>query len=293
MKITEKLVNTIVIIIVIISIIIGIRSFKPIDLTSQFADLKSQITSTLLEISSVINSSLVVDDTQTFAPSPSPTPTPYVYHTPTAEQKKYILALGAILSKYNNETISTIKSNLEMPGIRPMMKDSWNTYDHISALATLDWLKTGGQSAEYDSAYQVLVLGNIISCKELSGTSPSTCEDSEIKSMYDIAKLVHEKVGSKSLLAWDYGHIINVSRFSYTLGYITEEEAWTYMVPAAMTIQKTYGSWEEFGTHYILGRAYWMRDMNTNIAQESILKYLLNPVNKTPWTTIDWKTDLK
>ncbi len=30
--------------------------------------------------------------------SPTPTPAPYVYHEPNGEQKKYLIALGAIIS---------------------------------------------------------------------------------------------------------------------------------------------------------------------------------------------------
>jgi hypothetical protein len=224
--------------------------------------------------------------------TPTPTPTPYVYHPPTQDQKNYALALGAILSQYNNENINALKSNLDPVGLRPMMNEWWGITNRQSAFEVLDWLKREGHRTEYNTVYDVLVRGNITSCKDLQDADQSLCRDSDIKEIHDIAKQVHDLAGDKTLVAWDYGRLISVARWCYTMGWLSEEEAWTYIMPAAIKIQSTYDSFVEFGRHYIYGRAYWMRDINANQQQENILKFLINEKNSSPWTTMSWETEL-
>lgn len=292
MKLTEKTTQLVLWIVLVGTLVVGILSF---DLskyknffTDSFADLRSQILNSATEIATVYNSQLVLSE-----PTPSPTPTPYVYHEPTQEQKNYALALGAILSQYNNENISSLKSNLNPAGLRPMMNEWWGITNRQSALETLDWLKREGHRTEYNNVYDVLVVGNVTSCQDLPDADLSLCRDSDIRDIHDIAKQVHDLAGDKTLIAWDFARLINVARWCYTMGWLSEEEAWTYIIPASIKIQTTYSSWEEFGRHYIYGRAYWMRDLNANRPQESILKFLINEKNSTPWTTMSWGVDLR
>ena len=289
MKLTEKTTQVGLWLVLGMALIIGALSFdlskyKNI-FSDSFASLSSQISNSVAELTTVYNSMEVVSEA-------TPTPTPYVYHPPTQEQKNYALALGAILSQYNNENINTLKSNLDPVGLRPMMNEWWGITNRQSAFEVLDWLKREGHRTEYNTVYDVLVRGNITSCKDLQDADQSLCRDSDIKDIHDIAKEVHDLAGDKTLIAWDYGRLISVARWCYTMGWLSEEEAWTYIMPAAIKIQSTYDSFEEFGRHYIYGRAYWMRDINANQQQENILKFLINEKNSSPWTTMSWETEL-
>ncbi len=296
MKFTERSSQLLFLLVFLFILLLGVFSFDLSKYQQGFfnlkqnlqADFSDKIVIFYQELANLSNSQSSVDDRL-----PTPTPTPYVYHLPTQEQKNYVLALGAILSQYNNENMTSLKSNLNPTGLRSMMNEWWGITDRQSALETLDWLKREGQRTEYNNVYDVLVVGNITDCKSLQDVDQRLCRDSDIKDIHDIAKQVHDLAGDKTLIAWDFARLINVARWCYSMGWINEEEAWTYIVPAAIKIQSTYSSFEEFGRHYIYGRAYWMRDLNANKQQENILKFLINEKNSTPWTTMSWQTDLK
>lgn len=291
MKLTERTVQVVLWISLVGALMVGLLSFDANryfrEMLTAVADWRAQVLRAATELTALYNTQLAETEN-----APAPTPTPYVYHPPTQEQKNYALALGAILSQYNNENISTLKSNLLPAGLRQMMSEWWGITNRQSALETLDWLKREGHRTEYNSVYDVLVVGGVTTCAALPDADQSLCRDSDIKAVHDIAKQVHDQAGDKTLIAWDFGRLIDVTRWCYTMGWLSEEEAWTYIIPAAIEIQETYNSWEEFGRHYILGRAYWMRDMNANGAQENILKFLINEKNATPWTTISWEVEL-
>lgn len=226
----------------------------------------------------------------------SPAP---LYHEPTEQQKTYLLAMGAILSATNHENTTTLKSNLEITSLKALLTDSWNIADRTSALAALEWLKNIGHRTEYDDLQRILLTENITSCAQLESkgynfnTPDITCSDTNIQLIRSFLITLKGKLNGKTLYAWDYGRMINLSRWCYTAGYISEKEAWQYILPAGIKLQSYYGSWREYGDQYLLGRAYWLKDIYGSADQTVILKALTNPSSKSAWTTIDWKTDLK
>lgn len=220
------------------------------------------------------------------------TPEPYIYHEPTALQQQYVLALSAILSVQNNENYTTLGSDLQPTvDLKQLLIEWWGVSDRNSAIETLDWLRDYGHRTEYMYISQFIVDKDVTTCAGLENPLDG-CKDEDIKLLHDLGQSINSQLGSKTIAAWDYGRLINVARWSYTLGYINEEEAWTYMVPAAQKAQAEYDTWANFGKSYILGRAYWMRDESANDIQFENFQYLNNPTNKTPWTTLDWQTNL-
>ncbi len=57
--------------------------------------------------------------------------------------------------------------------------------------------------------------------------------------------------------AWDMGRMVNVARYSFDLGYISEDIAWEYLFTAYTESASRYSDWNEFAKAYIVGRALW------------------------------------
>lgn len=50
---------------------------------------------------------------------------------------------------------------------------------------------------------------------------------------------------------------INLCRWGYVSGYITEKETWDLIMPVARMPQASFSSWKEYAYDYLLGREFW------------------------------------
>jgi hypothetical protein len=72
-------------------------------------------------------------------------------------------------------------------------------------------------------------------------------------------------------------------------GYLTEDEAWDRIMPAAALLQKTFDSWKDFGENYLIGRQFWSYEQTKKEGQvfRDIYRKLLanssSPWNRNPW----------
>lgn len=209
---------------------------------------------------------------------PTPTPKPWIYSTPTEEGKKWLIAAGGIISSKNGENVTTLKSDMFRNVVEYVAKSSWDVTDRESAIKTLNWLRDEGHRSQYDAMVGYLDNANIPYDQDLR---------KKIVFFEEFIKKNRNEIGNRSLLAWDYDRLMNVARWSYTLGYITEEEAWKYMLPAGIELQNTYSSWDQLGSQHILGRIWWSQNYNQ---QEDV--FYMNQMKKT-WKTLDWNTKLQ
>jgi hypothetical protein len=107
------------------------------------------------------------------------------------------------------------------------------------------------------------------------------------------AEKLHEKVGDKSILTWDYGRLIFLCRWGYMCGYITEEEAWTIIIEIARMLQKQFDSWEDLGQNYIIGRQFWFYEemQKEGYKFEDAFQRLVD-MPSSPWNMYPWDMDL-
>lgn len=234
-------------------------------------------------------------------PLPMSSPTPYVYHAPTKEQQNYILALGAILSRQNNEVTKDLKSNLNTKSLTQVIDQSWGITDQETALTTINWLRDEGHRAQLNTIMDSFDQNNITTQSEfddlkkiiMDSAKSENADPKQISFVLDFAWKNQSALRDKSLYAWDYGRLVNVVRWCYTLGWISEEEAWTYLVPAAKTLQSKYISWNDYGENYILGRGFWLNDLNQSNQQKVIVKDLMGSKEWSLWSFVDWNTSLE
>ncbi len=164
----------------------------------------------------------------------------------------------------------------------------WGVRSHKDIIETMAWLKNEGHRAEFEKMKS--------EAGELAQPAP-VLERKALAGYRDRADFVQRnavRLGEKSLVGWDLSRLISVARWGVSAEYLTEEEAWDWIMPAAQELQKTYSSWEELGESYLDGRFFWsQRRTPKNVAEYKSAVYWLTTNEFSPWVKFDWNLDLK
>jgi tetratricopeptide (TPR) repeat protein len=158
----------------------------------------------------------------------------------------------------------------------------WTIRSRSEAIEELRWLESAGHSADYE------VLARAAASPDIATLEPRIREDKETSAQLDFVRERRAELGERRLLAWDYGRLAAVAGWSCLAGYIDEAEAWEWSFRAARVVQSTYGSWEEFGRHYLLGRVFGMGEEG---GARQACEWLLSS-EQSPWRQLAWLTNL-
>jgi len=204
---------------------------------------------------------------------------------PTAAQKAWALAASAIAATANHEGTSTLAADTPARA-REGLAVGWDVRsreDLFNALSRLD----DGQEREIFSRLGGSNLSDDQFNKVLSRLNPRQVNEARLAREYYPA---HQ---SQSLIGWDYARYINVCRWGVSAGYITPEEAWPLVMNAARILQRSFGSWQEFGEDYMVGRKF-IPPTTIGTPYESpqaAYNWLLNDPS-SPWQKIPWNLPL-
>lgn len=168
------------------------------------------------------------------------------------------------------------------------LKNWWGVTTKEEALEVLTWLISEGHHKEYEQLAAVVSSASEADYQALLKKYES---NPEVVFKLKFAHDNHERLGKKSLLAWDLCRYIQVAGLAYVAGYLTEDEAWEKIIPAAKIIQDNFDSWADMGDNYLTGRHYWAGERNERL--DYIYSLLINPQDQhSPWSKYQWKTDL-
>jgi uncharacterized protein DUF1266/ankyrin repeat protein len=186
---------------------------------------------------------------------PSPFPT-----KPLPPTRLWALATTAIVAQVSGDSHELLGG---MPfsdrrTVRAQLGDAWGIKDHHDAIQTLDWLQASGHRRQYQE---------------------------------DDPRRVRKGTHRIPYLAWDYCRLVRVAGQSYVAGYLTEDEAWQRIMPAARALQANYSSWREMGEDYLAGRERWSHERDPEFAV--VFQLLADPKDpNSPWNKNAWNTDL-
>ena len=96
-----------------------------------------------------------------------------------------------------------------------------------------------------------------------------------------------EELSGCNVTGWDAGRIVFLARACCEMGYLTEEEAWTYIGRADALAHEACGSWRELAMSYILGRSLWGGKRAYNSVMKTTADVLLSDP-KSPWVRYPW-----
>lgn len=201
--------------------------------------------------------------------------------------------IGAINAEQTEYFCDSLPTGSDVDEIRDNLSNYYDISDRVSALETLDWLYTNGHRVYFDA------IKDMMSGRDTQiNAACLDMEDAEVVSRIReycsnlqeaVDELVQEKflkqqadLAQYSILAWDMGRLVLVTRCCFDAGYISEEEAWHYIFNARQASKKQYATWNEFAGGYIIGRAMWSGNNMSLTGIISITQGLLQD-EESPW----------
>jgi hypothetical protein len=210
--------------------------------------------------------------------------------TPTAAQKKWALALGAVLNKVNGDELDVLgggeRTEEAQEFDRDLLARGWKIRTRQDLLDTLTWLEKGGHRRSFDE------LATLLADPEQLRQAESS-KDPAFRDRVSMAKRMRGQPTGQSIGAWDFGRYVNLCGWGYEVGFLSEDEAWQKIMPVARAMQATYPSWNEYGNSYHLGRVFWSDDAPTEArdrVNQAIVQLSLDA--NSPWQQIPWDLDL-
>lgn len=203
------------------------------------------------------------------------------------DTQRWALALAGILAEINGARHDRLggksRDVYEREASAHSLAKWWNIDGPDAARGCLDWLANEGHRADLCALVAAL-----------RADEPTTGQRSLIEdSSEERRRFVREhaaSLGERGLLAWDLGRLVAVAGWAHLAGYLGDEDnAWTRILPAARAVQAAYGSWREFGEHYLLGLEYAFGSVDDD-SRQALAKLLRD--EQSPWRQLAWQTPL-
>ena len=97
-----------------------------------------------------------------------------------------------------------------------------------------------------------------------------------------------KQVADTSLVGWDFGRLIMLARWGFTIGFLSQAEAWAWIERAAAQIESVFQSWLDVGESYLAGVRFWSKNKESVVDDtQAALDRLLSPKNaKSAWNKV-------
>jgi hypothetical protein len=214
-----------------------------------------------------------------------------------AEIRYHALAFGGILDSmdwFPHSTIDTAGdengAKTQSANLRRMLSHGWGIYsrgDLIDMLVTLQSSEHGHRKLYWEIRRRLLEGKMEKYLEVIKGDGPGTPEQRFIVATH----LGRMKGRTLPITAWDFGRYIFLCRLGYNVGWFTEKEAWSRIIPAARLLQASYSSWDEYAADYLLGRYFWAPD---ETAEMEHIRYIIGLLESPTglWSAIPWNESL-
>lgn len=211
----------------------------------------------------------------------------------TDEQKGWALATSAMLFQRNMDSHDLLaggpRTDWYVDRTRELLNDWWGIRTRAELMSALRWLATEGHRADFER------LGVVVDRlpPRLVGWLEAWVLPSELAHRVAVVQRHHKALGDRSLLGWDYGRYVALCRWGYAAGFLTEDDAWRCIMPAARLLQSHFGSWDELGENYLIGREFWSLSETQRSGDLYRATYqTLRSYAGSPWNRHPWRLDL-
>ena len=203
----------------------------------------------------------------------------------------WALALPGIIDTINGTSSSELavdyKSIENKVYWRNFLIPAWNIHNKDDLQNQLQWLLTNGQNQEVNNLIYVLQDNPTINYKLLS--EKKLISDRTVNGIVYL-QTFQTLPKINFIKAYDLGRYIELSRWGYQAGYLTNKEAWDNINSVINEVLSEFTSWEEFGQGYLYGRLFWLTIINSSAETK---KQTINVYNKLLqdrelWSRLPW-----
>ena len=216
------------------------------------------------------------------------------YVSPTQEQKLWALATCAILTESNRKSHDLLggckRSPKQIKAWQNSLVKWWGVHNRNDLLEKLDWIIEGGHRKQFDEIAKKLSTATPLQIADLR---KQIVNDPSLKNRIDVVLKYKDELGLKSITAWDYFRYVSLCGWGYIAGYLTEEESWKKIMPAAKLLQRTFNSWEDLGRNHIIGYEFWslkQTQRRGKLTRQCYSRLLTEP--SSPWKKLSWDLNL-
>ncbi|MDR0446330.1 MAG: DUF1266 domain-containing protein [Oscillospiraceae bacterium] len=168
--------------------------------------------------------------------------------------KKY-MPVGALLIGTQDEPYETLRLMQDAEVTAYILGNGWGIEDRDEAIEMLESLLGGRHAQKFAEDFANAKVGNF---DELSEEDAEDYRNS-VEAIVDVLELPEERVRQcETLYAWDLERVGYLARLFLNIGYITEDEAWSWIQKAAEKVKATFTSWEDYIISVLLGRGFAM-----------------------------------
>ncbi|MHC4157500.1 MAG: DUF1266 domain-containing protein [Planctomycetota bacterium] len=208
--------------------------------------------------------------------------------------KAWALGCAAVLTERNHDQHDLLggeprtKRNIE--GKKKLLDEWWGITSRGDLFDSLLSLHTWGHRERFKQG------GNYIenlSEEQYKDFLEQNKDDEQKLQEIKVVRKYYKELGEKGLWGWDYSRYICLCRWGYMVGYISEDEAWEKIIPAAKILQEKFDSWEDLGRNFLIGRQFWSYKHTKEsgyLFEDAYLRLLDIP--SSPWNKYSWNMDL-
>lgn len=147
---------------------------------------------------------------------------------PLPKEKQHLLAYGANLALYRSESPRVLQMKVDHEALKEGLSSYWDISNPEEAVQTLEWLLSEGNRTKYDELLLALKSGQSFTEEEV-GKSQECYESAQEAMIKKLSFTNSDFDRVDTIAAWDFDRAVNIARWSYILGYLTEEQAWSYI----------------------------------------------------------------
>lgn len=174
------------------------------------------------------------------------------------ENEKYAIAFSSNLFELNHQYHLDFDNKVQLSDdssdSKELLKDSWGIESYEGLTQTFESLEEYGHSGAYKALSDLLNKYPDKSLFEIASLENLTMQ--EITRLHFV-KETKDLLGEHGIEAWDEGREITIMRWGIASGYISSSEAMELIEPVIKRIRQNYSSFEDFISHYIMGRQFY------------------------------------
>jgi hypothetical protein len=213
---------------------------------------------------------------------------------PPASPQAWALATTAIMFELNGARHDLLGGAVAFPGevesAMRLLSQWWGVDTRDELLGELKWLQFEGHRADFEALGRVV---DAMSEEQFKAAEAAIMADPQQLYSLQVVRKNHRSLGEQGILGWDLVRFIALCRWGFLAGYLSQQEAWDRIMPAARRLQETFRSWDDLQSNYLIGREYWSLEQTQKNGERyrSIFERLSHEQN-SPWNMNPWSMSL-